>query len=58
MSLLPAILALGDFKIHICTLDGWNIALNSKQPIDKIFSIKPTLSIPYIDAGNSYISFA
>ena len=45
MSLLLAILLLGDSRIHICTLDGCNITSNIERPVNKIFSIKPTLSI-------------
>ena len=57
MFLLLAILTLGDFRIHIYILDGCNIAPNIERPVDKIFSIKPTLSISYINPDNSHIRF-
>ena len=57
MSPLPAILALENSRIHICILDSYNIAPNVERPVDKIFSIKHTLSILYINPDDSYIRF-
>ena len=55
--LLLAILALENSRIHIHISDSYNIASNVERPIDKIFSIKPTLSIPYINPDDSHIRF-
>ena len=55
MFLLLAILALGNSRIYIYTLDGCNITPNVERPIDKIFSIKPTLSILYVNLDNSHV---
>jgi len=54
---LPAIFILGNFRIYIHTSDGYNIASDIEKPVDKIFSIKPTLSIPYVNPNNSHIRF-
>ena len=57
MFLLPTILTLENSKIHICISDSYNIAPDIKRPVDKIFNIKPTLSIPYINPDDSHIKF-
>jgi len=54
---LLAILVLGNSRIHIYTSDGCNIAPNVERPVNNIFSIKPTLSIPYVYPDDSYIRF-
>ena len=55
MFLLSVILVLGNSEIYIHTLDGCNITPNVERPIDKIFSIKPTLSILYVNLDNSHV---
>ena len=51
------VLALGDSKIYIGSLNGSNIIANIKVPVNKHFSITSTTYIPYIDSDNCYIRF-
>ena len=51
----PAIFALGDSRIHICSFNRSNIIAHIEAPIDKKFSILTTLYIPNIYPDDSHI---
>ena len=57
MSPLPAVFALGDTRVHICSMNGSNVASNIEVSIDQSFNIITTLSIPNIYLDNHHIGF-
>jgi len=57
VSPLPVVLVLGDFRIHVCTLYGGNIASNIEAAVDEGLSRHTTLGILYIKSYNCHIRF-
>ena len=57
MTLLPAVLALWDSWVHVCTPDGSNVVADIKAPVDEHFSLLTTLYIPYIDSDYCHVGF-
>jgi len=57
VALYPAIFALRDTQVHVCAMNCTNVISYIKGPINKIFSLKATLSISYINPDNSHIRF-
>ena len=55
VSPLPAILALGDFRIHICISNSGDIIAHIEAPINKKFSVFSTLNIPDVDSNNGHV---
>jgi len=55
MALFPAVFALGNARVHICFINSYNVAFYVKAPINKVFSLRATLSILYIDPDNYHI---
>jgi len=53
----PAIFALGDSRIHICSSNCSDIVAYIKAPVDEKFSVLATLNIPYIDPNNGHVRF-
>ena len=53
----PAIFALEDSRIHICSSNRCDIIAHIEVPVDKKFSILTTLYIPNIYPNNSHIRF-
>jgi len=51
----PAILALGDPWVHICSPDSSNVLSYIEAPIDEHLGIGPTLNIPYIDLYDGHV---
>jgi len=54
---LPAVLALWDSWVHVCTPDGSDVVANIKAPVDEHFSLLTTLYIPYIDSDYCHVGF-
>ena len=54
---LPAIFALGDSWIHICSSNRSDIVAHIEAPVNEEFSILPALYIPNINPNNSHIGF-
>jgi len=52
MSLLPAVLVLGDAWVHIGSMNSCNISSYVKAPVDKTFSLTATLNIPNINPND------
>ena len=57
MTLFPAVFALRNTGVHICSPNCSDIVANVKAPIDKHFSVKSTLDIPNINPNNSHVRF-
>jgi len=57
MSPFPAVLALGNSWVHVCSLDGSNVLSYVKAPVDEHLGIGPALDIPYIDPYNGHVRF-
>ena len=57
VALFLAIFALRDIQVHVCAMDCTNVTSYIKGLINKIFSLKVTLSILYINSDNSHIRF-
>jgi len=55
VALFPAIFALRNIWVHVCTIDCSDVTFYIKAPINKTFSFRATLSILYINWDNSYI---
>jgi len=53
----PAVLALGDSWVHVCSLDGSDVLSYVKAPVDEHLGVGPALDIPYIDPYNGYVRF-
>ena len=53
----PAIFALGDSRIHICSSNHYDIIAHIEAPVDKKFSILTTLYVSNIYLDDSYIRF-
>jgi len=51
----PAIFALGNSGIHICSSNRSNVVIHIEAPIDKQFSIMTTLYIPYIYPDDGHV---
>jgi len=49
VSPLPAVFALGDFRIHVCPSYGGNIPANVKALVDEALSFVTALMIPNVD---------
>ena len=55
MALLPTILALWHFRIHVCFLNCSDETSNIKSSVDEAFGLKPTLRVLYINPNNEYV---
>jgi len=55
--LFPAVLALEDIRIHVCTTDSCNVTSNVEASVDEILSFRTTLRILNVDLDNSYVRF-
>ena len=55
MSLLPAVLALENARIHVCTSDGGNIASYIEAPVNQSFCFTTTLDILDVYQNNGHI---
>ena len=53
----PTIFALWNTRIHVSIIYNYNITFNIEGPIDEIFSLESTLSIPYVNLDNCHIRF-
>ena len=49
MFLFPAVLALGNSWVHVCSPDGSDILSYVEAPVDEHLGIGLTLDVPYID---------
>jgi len=54
---LPAIFALGDFWVHVCSSYGSDISANVKAPINKALSFAAALVIPDVDPNYGHVRF-
>jgi len=57
ISLLPAVFALENSKVHICTTYSGNVTSDIKAMIDEGLGKHTRLEILYIDLYDSYIGF-
>ena len=57
VSPLPAILALGNSWIHICTSNCDNVIAHIEAPVNEKFSVFSTLNIPDVDPNDGHIRF-
>ena len=55
VSPLPAILALGNSRIHIRTSNSGNVIAHIEAPVNEKFSIFSTLNIPDVDPNNGHV---
>ena len=55
MSPLPAILALENPWVHVCSPDSSNILSYIEAPIDEHLGIGSTLDIPYINSYDGHV---
>jgi len=53
----PAVLALGNSWVHVCSLDSNDVLSNIKAPVDEHLSIHSALNVPNIDLYDGYIRF-
>lgn len=53
----PAILALENFRIHVCILDCCNVATNIKASVNEILGLRTTLRVLNINLDNSHVRF-
>ena len=57
MTPLPAVLALGNSRIHVCASNSRNVVTYIEASIDEHFSIFTTLDIPYVDPDYGHVRF-
>ena len=57
MSLFPAVLALRDSRVHVCSLDSSDILSYVEALINEHFGVAPTLNVPYVDPHNGHVGF-
>ena len=57
MSPLPAVLALENFRIHVCASNCRNVVTYIEASIDEHFSIFTTLDIPDVDSDYGHVWF-
>ena len=57
MSPFLAVFALGNFWVHVCSLDGSDVLSYVEAPVDEHLGIGPTLDVPYIDPYNRHVRF-
>ena len=57
MSPLPAVLALGNSRIHACASNCRNVIPYVKAPINEHFGIFTTLYIPNVDPDDGHVRF-
>jgi len=55
MTLLPAIFALGDTWVHVCSSDCSNVVAYIEASVDEKFCVLTTLNIPNVDPNYSHI---
>ena len=53
----PAVLALGDSWVHVCSPDSSNILFYIEALVDKHLGICPALDVPYIDPYDGHVRF-
>jgi len=54
---LPAVLALQNPWVHVCSSDRSDVVANIKAPVGKHFSVLAALYIPYIDPDYCHVGF-
>jgi len=54
---LPAVLALGNSRIHVCASNSRNEVTYIEASIDEHFSVFTTLGIPYVDPDYGHVRF-
>ena len=57
MSPFPAVLALRDSWVHVCSPNGSNVLSYVEAPVDEYLGISPTLNIPYVDLYYGHVGF-
>ena len=57
MTPLPAVLALGISRIHVCASNSRNVVTYIEASIDEHFSVFTTLYIPYVDPDYGHVRF-
>jgi len=55
MSPLPAVFALGDSRVHVCSSNSSNVVADVEAPINEYFSIMTALNIPYINPDDCHV---
>jgi len=55
MSPFPAIFALGNSGIHVCSSDGSDIVADIEASVYKHFSIMSALNVPYVYPDNCHV---
>ena len=57
MTPLPAVLALGNSRIHVCASNSRDVVAYIKASIYEHFSVFTTLDIPYVDPDYGHVQF-
>ena len=57
MTPLPAVLALGNSRVHVCASNSRDVVAYVKTSIYEHFSIFTTLDIPYVDPDYGHVRF-
>jgi len=55
MSPLPAVFALGNSRVHVCSPDSSNVVADVEAPINEHFSVMTALNVPYINPDNCHV---
>jgi len=55
MTPLPAIFALGDTWVHVCSLDCSNVVAYVEASVDEKFCVLTALNIPNVDPNYGHI---
>ena len=57
MSPFPAVFALGNTRIHVCSTNRGDVFAYIEASVDQEFSVLPTLHVPNINPNDSHIGF-
>jgi len=57
MALFPAILALGNSRVHIGSLNGSNVPTNIEASVDEHFGFAAALNISYVYPDDEHVRF-
>ena len=52
-----AVLALGDFWVHVRSPNGSNVLSHVEAPVDEHLGISPALNVLYVDPYYGYVGF-
>jgi len=55
MSPPPAVFALGDARVHVCSPDSGNVIADIEAPVNEHFSILTALNVPYINPDDRHV---